>query len=409
MKKVLFITYFFPPLGGAGVWRSLKFSKYLPEYGWQPVVISADKNADYEKDHSLTKEIPECVKVHRVRCKEVSKEWSYIAKKLKLDFTYPYPFKSWYTPAFKKAREILKGEKIDLVFSSSAPYISHIIAKELKKEFNIPWIADFRDPWTNHDGINIYNDRFLISPLRKINSLRTKIAEKEIIDHANKTIVVSWRHKENLCRTHGIKEDVIEVITNGYDETDFDKDKKVVLYSDRTIITFVGSFYFDFKKIAVKFLNVLDKVSKNTEVVFVGGSALEMKDVEKENLTCICTIAKKKLIPLCLGSDFLLLITLPSAKWHIPGKTFEYLRLNKPIIALVPEDGDAAKIIKSSDSGFIVSYRENKMVKQLEGIFEKKGKGVFNSFDNNLSVIKQFERRKLTRKLADVFDNETTV
>lgn len=405
MKKVLFITYFFPPLGGAGVGRSLKFSKYLIGFGWEPIVISADENVHYGKDYCLMKEVPNDMKVYRVGHKEKTREWKYLCKKMKVNFEFPDSYKYWYKPAFKKAKEIIEKENIDIIFSSSEPFISHFIAMDLKKEYNIPWIADFRDPWSGNDFIDIYNKQFLLNVFRKSIAYRTKKAEEKIVNNADKVTVVSSGHKDQLLRTYKDKEGSIEVIANGYDEMDFIGIKKRAFYPEKTTITYVGSFYEKYKELTIKFLKVLEKTNKGTEFIVIGKATEEMKSLNQDNLTCIYHFPKEKLLSFCLGSDFLFILTMPGADWVVSGKMFEYFRLNRPIIALVPENGDAAKLIKKAGAGFVISYDEEIMREQIIDIIEKKKSGYFDNFNNNMEFIKQFERKKLTEKLATVFDD----
>lgn len=405
MKKVIFIAYFFPPLGGAGVWRSLKFAKYLPEFGWQPIIISAAASVSYGKDWSLLEEIPQEIEIHRIGHHEPKwKAWQYSRSKLKIAFDFPDSFRRWYSPAYREASGILQKEKVNLIFSSSAPFTSHLIAMKLKKKFNIPWVADFRDPWSGNDELNLHYAETLMQPLRNIMLSKIKNAENNILKTADKIVVASWYHKQQLCELHQVQGDKIAVITNGYDESDFAGIKGLNLYPNKLTIYFVGSFYSGFKKIASDFTNVIVGLNKRTEIVIVGKAASVMnQDVAMDNLTCIYNIPKAKMLAFCLSSDFLLLIMLPSAMW-IPGKIFEYLRLGKPILALVPEEGDAAKIIKEANAGFILSYDKEEMKKQLKEILGKYKEGAFKDSLINYQYISQFERRETTERLAKKFD-----
>lgn len=406
MKTVLFITYFFPPLGGAGVGRSLKFAKYLPSFGWQPIVISAAESVNYGKDYSLLKEIPKEIEIHRVGHREPKwKEWQYARTKLKIAFDFPDVFKTWYSPTYREAKGILQEEKVDLIFSSSAPYTSHFIAMKLKKEFNIPWVADFRDPWSGNDYLNLYYDKTLMQPLRKILTIKIKNAERKILNTADKTIVVSWHHGEQLCELHNVQKDKVEVITNGFDSSDFGAKDVYRIYPNKLTITGIGSFYWGYRELAIKFLDAVEEVDREIEVVFIGKGASDMQGVGKDNLTCLPYITpKQKAIAFWSSSDFLLLFTLPSSTWHILGKLFDYLRLGKPILAIVPEDGDTARIIKEANAGFILSYDTEKMKDQLRGIFEKHRQGLLKNFQPDWEYISQFERKSLTQRVAGIFD-----
>ena len=129
MKKVLFIYYHFPPI--MGDWRGLGFVRLLPEFGWQPIVISAAESVNYGKDYSLLEKVPNGIEIHRVGHHEPSREWQYARSKFRINYVFPDYYKSWYPTALREARKILQKEKIDLVFSSSPPFV----AMKLKKEF----------------------------------------------------------------------------------------------------------------------------------------------------------------------------------------------------------------------------------------------------------------------------------
>jgi len=403
MNKVLFITYMFPPLSGAGVWRNLKYAKYLSNYGWKPIIISADESINYEKDYSLLKEIPEETNVFRISHKGRSRVWQYIRTNLKLDYDFPDTFKTWFLPAYKLAKEILLKEHIDLIYSSSAPFISHFVAMKLKQEFKIPWVADFRDPWTGNDFINQHYTEYLIKPLRKYLFSKIWQAEDSILNIANKIIVVTWKHKQQLYDQHEISSGKIKVITNGYNEEDFREINKISIYPNKIIIIYAGSIYTGYAELISDFLDLLYEIDPQIEVVFIGKGAFEIQKLHRLNLTCIANLPKEKFMAFSLGSDFSLLTTLPSAKWNIPGKTFDYLRLGKPILALVPEDGDAAKIIKETNTGFVLSYDRQKRKGQLENILKSWKEGRLK-YEPNWENITKYEVQNLTQEIVYTFN-----
>jgi glycosyltransferase involved in cell wall biosynthesis len=402
MKKLLLIQYFFAPL--MRDWRGLTLVKLLPEFGWQPIVISAAESVSYGKDYSLLKEVPREVEVHRVGHREPSKLWQYAKSRLKINYDFPDYYKSWYTPALREARRILQRAKVDLLFSASPCYTAAFVAMKLKKEFNIPWVAELQDPWSGNDYGNRHYDATLIRPLRKLQKLRIRRGEREILEVADKVNVISWHHKQQLCELHGFGEEKIEVVTDGYNESDFTELKPHPLYPDKLTIVFFGGIYLGQQELALRFFEVVNEVDRDAEVVLMGGVA-EMEGVNTDNLTRIRFLTRKeRLLNFASGGDFFLLIALPSAKWHILGKIWDYLRLGKPILALVPEDGDAAKIVREAKAGSVLSYEPEKMKEQLKVIFDEWRKGKFKDFHPDWEYISQFERRNLIKKLAQVFD-----
>ena len=405
MKKVLFIYYHFPPI--MGDWRSLGFVRLLPEFGWQPIVISAAESVKHEKDYSLLEKVPDGIEVHRVGHHEPSMEWQYARRRLRINYVFPDYYKSWYSPALREARKILQREKIDLIFSSSPPYTAAFIAMKLKKEFNIPWVAEWRDLWSKNDFLNLDYDRTLIKPLRQLQKFQIRRGENDILKTADKTVVVSWYHRKQLSELQGVGDDEIEVVTNGYDESDFKELKAGALYPNKLTIIFLGSIYPGFQEVAPNFIKVVNEIHKDAEVVFIGRRVEGMQEINMPNLTCILHLVREKALAFASGSDFLLLMTLPPVKW-IALKIFEYLRLGKPVLALVPEDGDMAKIIEEAKAGFVLSHERGKLKEQLSTIFNQWREGKFEDFQPDWEYVSQFERRNLTRRLVDVFDEATT-
>jgi hypothetical protein len=167
-----------------------------------------------------------------------------------------------------------------------------------------------------------------------------------------------------LCKAYGFTDEKIELITDsGYDESDFTELKAHALYPDKLTITFLGSVYPDFMEPIQNFLNAVNEVERDVEVAFVGQGAAALQGISMENLTCILHLVKEKALAFALGSDFLFIVMPPYARW-IPGKLFEYLRLGKPILGLVPEDGDPGRIIKKARGGFILPYDPEEMKRQ---------------------------------------------
>jgi len=403
MKKVLFIYYFFPPL--MGDWRGVGFARFLPEFGWQPIVISAADCVSYRKDYSLLKMVPAETRVHRVGHREPKlKEWQYALNKFRINYIFPDEYKSWYSPAIQQARKVLRQEKIDLIFSSSSPSTSAFIAMKLKEEFNIPWVAEWRDLWSANTFTNRNYDKMLIKPLRQLQRFQMRVGERDILRRANKTVVVSQHHREQLGHLHGAEEGRITVITNGYDEPDFTELKPSSIYPGKMTITFLGTVYSPFQESIDLFLRTVTEIDKYVEVVFIGRGAADMQGTTMENLTLVLHLVKEKALSFASGSDFLFLVMPPNAKW-IPGKIFEYLRLGKPILALVPEDGDVATIVNEARAGFVLSYDPEKLKQQLTLIFQGWKTGEFKGFRPDWEYVAQFERRNLTKQLAECFDS----
>ena len=238
MKKVLIITYYWPPGSGAGVQRWLKFSKYLPQYGWEPLILTIDPDyATYPAlDEFLSREIPQTLKVYKTKATDYfrlySKDksgipsagfaideekgfFSRLAKFIRGNFFIPDPRKGWNRYAFSKACEIIEEEKIENVITTSPPHSTQLIGLKLKKKYpGIRWIADLRDPWTDI----YYYDQFHPTRLSRKIDLNY---EMSVLRSSDKIITVGKSLRDHFASKIKGKGEKIEVITNGYDAEDF--------------------------------------------------------------------------------------------------------------------------------------------------------------------------------------------
>jgi hypothetical protein len=406
MKKVLYIDYTFPPL--ASDFRGAALARFLPEFGWQPIIVSASERVTYDKDYDLLKQVPVETQIHRLWHKELlSKEWRYLLDRLKVHAEFPDSFRSWYTPALIKAREIMRKDKVELIHSASPPFTTALVAMKLKRDSGIPWVADFQDGWAVNDFLDVYYREALLKPLYQLQKFRIMKGEGDILRSADTVLTASWHVAERLAELHGtgtrrVNISKIEVVNLGYDEYVFEGLVARPLYPGRLTIVFLGSFYSPFKEPVIEFVNAVREIEE-AEVVFIGRGAAAMQAVTKAEATYILNLPRKKALAFALGSDFLFVVMPPYAKW-IPAKIYDYLRLGKPILALVPEDGDTARIVKEAKGGFVLSYEMEEMKRQLKSIFEKWRQGKFKDFHPDWEYVAQFERRKLVQKMAAIFD-----
>jgi glycosyltransferase involved in cell wall biosynthesis len=237
LKKVLIISYYWPPSGGAGVQRWLKFAKYLPQFGWQPIIYTPE-NPDFSiKDESLLKDIPKEAEVLKTKIWEPYRLYKLFSGKksenanagffaggkkswkqrlsifIRGNFFIPDPRVFWVKPSVKYLKKYIEENAIDAIVSTGPPHSMHLIALGLKKHFpTIKWIADFRDPWTE---IDFYHELQLTSWADK----KHKRLEKEVIESADEVLVIGNKMAEQFSK---LKENV-SVIYNGFDEDDFPK------------------------------------------------------------------------------------------------------------------------------------------------------------------------------------------
>ena len=425
MKKVLIITYYWPPSGGAGVQRWLKFAKYLPEFGWQPIILTVDPQyASYpQRDESLLSEVdPECL-VYTTKSfelynlyklisgkKEVpyggfandSKEGIFqkVSKFLRGNFLLPDPRKGWNKYALKKAAELINKYNIETVVTTSPPHSTQLIGLKLKKQFNIQWIADLRDPWTD---IYYYN-QFSHTALAR---LIDKRYERKVVEIANLLITVSEDVKRLFVEKAVLPvADKIAVIPNGFDEDDF----KIhpFLKENRNIITYTGTISetYDVDCLLKALSRLDDKVKSVLLIRFVGKvpPSVELKfRAAGLELELVGYVDHPKSIEYLFRSDLLLLV-LPKVKNNrgiLTGKFFEYLASHKPILAIGPTDGDLAQIIQETQSGKLFDYEDTEgMFKYIQDQLIKPG------IRTNPELANQYSRKELTRKIAQLLETK---
>jgi glycosyltransferase involved in cell wall biosynthesis len=411
MKKVLLIAYHFPPLGGGGVFRTLKFTKYLPEFGYQPHVLTV-KNPMYRiKDPTLIREIPSSAKVYRTfsfehivlrapRLLKINLKWFYI----------PDENIGWLPFGVFTGTRLVKKEKIDVIYATSPTWTSLLIGFLLKRKTKKPLVLDFRDPWTNN-----YLSRY---PTEFHKNLE-RTMEKTVLTQADYVTVATDLMKDALLKNYPFLKSKIETITNGFDSEDF-KDLKIRKKTGKFSITYVGSIYGSIT--AEPFLVALKELveekkecRENIEVLFVGSYGRETPHLVRKlrlekNVRFIEYVSHREGLEFMVNSQvLLLLITIEESKGKaiLTGKLFEYLASRKPIIAIAPEDGLAAAVINSSNSGAVVSPRNVLRIKTTIFEFYQQWSTGKLSATTDLESIEMYNRKFLTRKLAQIFESLT--
>jgi glycosyltransferase involved in cell wall biosynthesis len=385
MQKVLIVTYYWPPGSGAGVQRWLKFSKYLPEYGWEPVILTVDPDfAAYPAiDNTLNNEVPSNLTVYKTRARDyfrfykkdkskipsagfaVNEERGFVSRVTRFirgNFFIPDPRRGWSGFAFKKACGIIETHKINHLITTSPPHSTQLIGLKLKKRFpGIKWIADLRDPWTD---IYYYKEFYPTCLSRRIDSQY----EKKVLCNADGIITVGKSLKELFSSKAPGTDTKIEVISNGYDEDDFRRltASKPEIFTISYIGTLSGSYpvngFFNS-------LKVLTETGTGFRLKFVGVVSTE----QKELISSAAGKANIEFIPYCDHSTAIrymletsaLLLIIPdhhSSRSIITGKLFEYLASGKPIICLGPADGDAAEILEETGHGKTFNYNDSEEI-----------------------------------------------
>lgn len=441
-KKVVIITYYWPPSGGIGVHRCLKFAKYLRDFGWEPVIFTA-KDAHYPViDESNFKHVPEGLEVHRIpitepfsifkkisgRKSEESPNPVYVRSKksswidelaiwIRGNLFIPDARALWVRPAARKITEYIKKQgNIDAVFSDGPPHTNTRIAYYVTKRTGIPWIADFQDPWTQVDYYK------LLKVSRFADNIHKKM-EQDVFRLADKITIASPSWAKDLEKI-GARN--VSVLYYGYDEDDFSADvmssvgkSELTHLSKRFVINHAGLLGMD--RFPDKFLDVLAELCSELEdfkkellIYFPGEVDYSIKNYIQalglENNTLYPGHISKELAISSMRSANILLLPLNKAenvKGRLPGKLYEYLRSYRPILALGPEDSDVNVILKRTRTGKCLDY-ENKdeIRKYISGVYDSYKKGV-KAEDFLEDEIRQFDVKNQTGKLAD-FLNEVS-
>ena len=429
LKKVLVITYYWPPSGGAGVQRWLKFSKYLQEYGWKPIIYTPENPEAPSQDFSLLHEIPESIEIVKTpiwepyefykklvgmkKGEKVNAGFLNEKKKpgmaeafstwVRGNFFIPDARKFWIKPSIKFLIKFLKDNPVDAIISTGPPHSMHLIALGVKNELNIPWLADFRDPWTQ---IDFYHQL----RLTKFADNKHKRLEKSVLEKADIVTTVSKNWSKDLEALYPRK---IEVVTNGFDPADFDQNNGKL--DSKFTLTHVGSLNKDrnpnFLWATLKEIcNENKAFESDLEIKFIGKTDIAVfEQLEKEGLTEKAKKAEymphREVIAEASKSQVLMLLinNTPNVAGIIPGKIFEYLASFRPILCIAPHDGDSATIIRDSGAGVVVDFNDSVNLKAtILNFYSKYQKGNLNV---STGSINQFSRRTLTGSIAGLLNS----
>jgi hypothetical protein len=428
--RILQITYYYPPMGGAGVQRALKFSKYLPEFGIEPVVLAAE-NKDYISDRSLLKELPESLRIVRVQhrpllgillkkvrsrikstkshvnsvksevtFKKPNARWRDIILGIYTSLQIPDDKSVWARRAFKPACELVYSERIDLIFVTVPSYSALNLAARVSAETGCPWVADYRDLWVNNPD---YSAPFWRKPI-------DHWLEKRWLKSASGIVAVTPSMQRSLI-------DVVRpgcpvaMIPNGYDEADFFNKSQIHENEGVVRIVHVGTFYGQrspdiFLKGVSKYLETNDKSSKKLKIKFVGNvgsrfsSSLQIFNNKWPNiLEYNGFVHHDEAVAEILAADLLLLVIGGGveARGVLTGKIFEYIRANRPILLLGPCDGDAANLLRQHASFLFASPDDPDAIANTLKDFM--GEVQLSPRPANANPA-MFERRELARELA---------
>jgi glycosyltransferase involved in cell wall biosynthesis len=417
MRSVLVVAYFFPPMGGGGVQRTLKFIKYLPDCGWRPIVVTPRLPQTRLKDMDLAAEIPPQARILRTpdlglpdwmpwRLRSWVARWLFVVDE----------HVGWLFFAVKASIQCIQQEAVQAIYSTSAPYTDHLIGYRLKLRTNLPWIADFRDPWIGNFSSNF--------PTRLHYRLAAKM-ERDVLRTADRVLVVSEPMRQAiLSRNTQISAAKVIAIPNGYDPEDFSILQTEVIQTaremDRFLIVYSGSFYGK-RQTAQKFFQALklsleaqDISRERLRVRFVGNAGKNTLElIETTGLKDVCEatgfLPHRQSLAHIMAADVLLLIVGrgPGSEAVFTGKIFEYLASGKTILCLA-DPGAAADLVREARAGVVVDPEDIAAIAaQIEILYQQWASGTLNQGQTRPEVVKRYNRGALTTQLATIL-NEIT-
>ncbi|MFN8548429.1 MAG: glycosyltransferase [Candidatus Eisenbacteria bacterium] len=424
MKELLYISYFFPPLGGAGVQRAAKFARYLPEFNWRASVITSDARY-WMDDPSLLADVDDACEVvrvphwgsgamqrqagggvrssGRVRWLRALSRWLFV----------PDNYVAWSAAAARSAARMLASGRFAACLTTSSPDSAHLIGLWLRARFGIPWIADFRDPWTR---------RLSYAPPSQWHDRLHHRLEREVLHGADGVIVTSEATRDDfLERYRSLEPARVQVVTNGYDEADFlaalraTADREDLLRGE-----ILHSGQLNPERPIEPYLRGLTRYLERARVpslpasLFAGGHYdRDVAAVAKHRLEAYVRFVPNRphLVAVgdCLHARILLLMEDPSPRGALilPGKIFEYLRAGRPILALVAPSGAAAHLVRSLDAGLVADpTRPEEIASALEALLRRtEAAGSKCLAIRPGASVARFERRSITRQLASILDS----
>jgi glycosyltransferase involved in cell wall biosynthesis len=417
MQKVLFVTYFWPPSGKATVHWPLGIIKHLPNYGWQPLVLTADEDTFSSKDESLLKEVDPALKVFKARTIEpfslyrrllgkkkdipltasetISKTNRGLRHRLavwiRMNLFIPDARIGWYWNAVRKGKEILRSENIQAIVSIGPPHTTLMVGKKLSQLFNIPHFPVLIDPWVD---ISYYQGLKRSVPTLAID----RSLERSVLEQSSQSIFVTESMKEDYVRKYPDLKHKSHVLYWGYNEEAFSSyTSKENL--DSEIILHAGNIY-DHQNPKVLWPALKGEIDKgrNLKLTFIGTVSPEVRQsIEKAGLNSNTEyrgfLPYKEMIDE-LGKAKYLLVCM-SEKRHVPGKLFEYLRTGKIIIAFGEDNYEVENILRRANAGKMFSYQTANL-----DIFQP-----LSSLRPKSDTVKLYSRHVIAGQLAEILQN----
>lgn len=434
MKRVLIISYYWPPTGGSGVQRWVKFAKYLPSEGWQPVIYTPENPEQLAVDESLAAEVPEAAEVVKTRIIEPYELYKKLLRRsghskeavevnpvnaqnksllqkaamwVRGNLFRPDPRCLWIGPSVRFLKKYLSEHPVDLIVSTGPPQSMHMIGLRLSRETGLPWIADFRDPWTKI----FYFKHLAMTPATE---RWHKKMEKKVLDEASAVVAVSPLVQQEF---QAMTDTPVELITNGFDECDFSSEPCTQAYggaSQEFTITHTGLFAADGNPTVL-----WDVLAEKCHADEAFRKLLRIKLIGKTDDQILKALKDRGLESSLINMGYqthsvaveqqrqasVLILPLrkePEYRAVLPGKLFEYLASQRPILGIGQPDGAMAMIVNETGTGTVIDWNDKEGISQyIEQCWKRHLEGRLSSDGADLS---RFTRRSLTRRMAGLFD-----
>lgn len=425
VKRLLMIAYYFPPIGGSGSIRSLKFARYLPQFGWKPYILSVRSSQAEPYDANLLKELPEAVPV--VRTGHLDPEtvrrgtllgWRILWKaRLRRLAYYLQPYKvmpwfmipddkaGWLLPAYRVARQIIVQEQINVVFTTSLPVTSHLVGLWLKRTTGVSWAADFRDEWTQNP--------FLTYPTRWHRRINESL-ERHVLLEADAVIATTEPMTAGLL---SLVPDAVpgkfNTIMNGYDEEDFTTIRlQPKSRTERFEIAYVGMLYGPRTA-----RHLLSAMSCLIEEGLLHPSLVRLRIVGKAWtdelepyrgaawIELVDHVSHKHALEVMHEADLLVLLVNPESGPAVPAKLFEYMAAQRPVLALASETAVAAQIIRKTGAGMVVPPEDVAAIRSALLEFYRLHEQEQQWPVPNIEIVRQYDRKQQAGKLANLLNS----
>tara|TARA_B100001115_G_scaffold184230_1_gene185783 strand:- start:2669 stop:3973 length:1305 start_codon:yes stop_codon:yes gene_type:complete len=429
VKKVLLLTYYWPPSGGPGVQRWLKNAVFLRDFGWDCIVITPKEPVASSTDLSLLNEVPDDMRVLHTKAKDPFKAYALLKGKknkstgtggigissnpgklqkainyIRANFFIPDARKGWNPYLIKEARRVLKEEKIEAIISTGPPHSTHLAAMQLQKEFDLPWLADFRDPW-----VNIFYNQFF--PRTKSTQAKDQAMENEVLKTADRILTVS----PGLAKEFEDRAKKVEILYNGFDPKDLPSTYSQK--SEKFRISYTGNFKPNQNVEALwqglaKLIKERTDFAQDFQLEIVGNLDSSIREsIENAGLSsCLKDHgyqAHHYATQVMVDSNALLFIVPQTKDNHLilTGKLFEYLGSGTPLISIAPPKGNAAKIIAETERGPSIDYTDHEGIKnRILSLYKdwKSKSGELTKLSSESTLA--YTRKGSTQKLAQTLD-----